>query len=232
MATVEQSEQIVSSVMVEVGRGGFAASARVAGRGFSAALRAVRRAAEEITRAPAAPGGRRGGGVTMRQFVDTLGSEQREVIELDDPGVRRQLSRELTSMGVTFTTQAGVDGATYVHVRGKDAKVVAHGLDQAMKKVDQRRLRAAAARERVRRGVSSTRQAWRDATEHFGEDREIAARSARSSGERVVATAAKYREHLRSEIARRAHELRQKSPEAQRVVPDRSVEMPAPPGRK
>lgn len=79
---------------------------------------------------------RESGQVSLKQF--TLSTEgKRELLNIDNPDVAKQLQKELRRHGVLWSVEHHQDGSRTFHIQGKDAELVQHALSVAAERIDQ-----------------------------------------------------------------------------------------------
>lgn len=88
------------------------------------------------------------GKVSMKELAAT--GTARQLVDVDDAAVAKEMERTLKRYGVTFALEKGSDGSRTFHVQGKDVQVVERALTVASERVDQR-----IARNETRRAISS-----------------------------------------------------------------------------
>ncbi len=97
------------------------------------------------------------GKISVRDFGRTI-TGAREVVDIDDQAVARELETTLKRYGVTFAIERGTDGTRTFHVQGKDVQVVEHALSVASERIDQKIARNATRRhnaEKIEEGVAA-----------------------------------------------------------------------------
>lgn len=96
------------------------------------------------------------GKISVRDFGRTI-TGSREVVDIDDAAVSREMESTLKRYGCTFAVEQGADGTRTFHVQGKDVQVVEHALSVASQRVDQKIARNETRRnnaEKIEKGVS------------------------------------------------------------------------------
>ena len=117
-----------------------------------AALRSIRDAAKAALHEQ-----RTTGKISVRDFGRTI-TGTREIVDIDDQAVARELETTLKRYGVTFAIEHGTDGTRTFHVQGKDVQVVEHALSVASERIDQKIARNATRRhnaEKIEEGVAA-----------------------------------------------------------------------------
>ena len=117
-----------------------------------AALRSIRDAAKAALHEQ-----RTTGKISVRDFGRTI-TGTREIVDIDDQAVARELETTLKRYGVTFAVERGTDGTRTFHVQGKDVQVVEHALSVASERIDQKIARNATRRhnaEKIEDGVAA-----------------------------------------------------------------------------
>lgn len=100
------------------------------------------------------------GKITVRDFGRTI-TGNREVVDITDQAVARELEKTLKRYGVTFAIEPGGDGTRTFHVQGKDISVVEHALSVASERIDQKIARNATRRhnaEKIEERVANKTQ--------------------------------------------------------------------------
>ena len=139
-------------VAVKVVGGSAGAVVHVGGGAAVAALRSIRDAAKAALHEQ-----RTTGKISVRDFGRTI-TGTREVVDIDDQAVARELETTLKRYGVTFAIEHGTDGTRTFHVQGKDVQVVEHALSVASERIDQKIARNATRRhnaEKIEEGVAA-----------------------------------------------------------------------------
>lgn len=131
MATIEQAEHLEQMVTASLTRSSARLTSQVGVHGLRAALGALQNAAHRLQTS-----GPERGKVSLQAF--SRAAQDRDVVGLEAKGITREVKRELARHGVLFTVERGKDGQSWVHIQGKDAKLVAHALEQAEQALDKR----------------------------------------------------------------------------------------------
>lgn len=153
-AASEESRQVAVRVTGAGARAVFHLAAKAAGSG-AGVLTGVMRALLAGARA-ALHEQRTTGKISVRDFGRTI-TGTREVVDIDDQSVARELETTLKRYGVTFGIERGADGTRTFHVQGKDVQVVERALSMASARVDQKIARNATRRnnaDKISRGVA------------------------------------------------------------------------------
>lgn len=77
------------------------------------------------------------GKVSVKTFGATINGT-REMVDISDKAVARELEGSLKRYGVTFAIEKDADGARTFHVQGKDVQVVEKALRAASQRVDEK----------------------------------------------------------------------------------------------
>lgn len=85
---------------------------------------------------------REAGQVSLKTFTQ-IAEGKRQLVNIDDRAVSKQLERELRRHGVLWTTERHRDGSQTFHVQGKDAELIQHALAVAAERVDEKLARNA-----------------------------------------------------------------------------------------
>lgn len=149
------------------------ATVRMAGSGANVlvnALHSLRTAATEMLHVQ-----RTTGKVSIRDFARTL-TGVREIVDIDDRAVARELETTLKRYGVTFAIEKGGNGVRTFHVQGKDIQVVERALSAASQKIDEKIARNATRRrnaDKITEGLAekrAERETTRTRTHELGLD--------------------------------------------------------------
>ncbi|MBW3069623.1 DUF3801 domain-containing protein [Actinomyces sp. 594] len=108
------------------------------------ALRSMRDAARQALHEQ-----RTTGKITVREFGRTI-TGNREVADITDQAVARELEKTLKRYGVTFAVERGSGTRTF-HVQGKDISVVEHALSVASERIDRQIARNATRRRNAKK---------------------------------------------------------------------------------
>lgn len=157
-AASDESKQVAIRTTEAVVKGAFQMAVKVSSGAVHlstgsavAALRSMRNAA-----AAALHEQRTTGKISVRDFGRTI-TGSREVVDIDDAAVSREMESTLKRYGCTFAVEQGADGTRTFHVQGKDVQVVEHALSVASQRVDQKIARNETRRnnaEKIEKGVS------------------------------------------------------------------------------
>lgn len=85
---------------------------------------------------------RKSGQVSLKEFTQ-IAEGKRELVNIDDAAVSKELERELRRHGVLWSVEAHRDGARTFHIRGVDAELIQHSLSIAAARVDEKLARNA-----------------------------------------------------------------------------------------
>ncbi|WP_316313631.1 DUF3801 domain-containing protein [Clavibacter michiganensis] len=139
-------QQLTQRVAMNAATGGIRISSSVAKAGvghgmalLGGLLTAARSALDEF---------RSTGKVSLKELAGT--GTARQLVDVADKLVARELERTLKRYGVTFAVEAGSDGSRTFHVQGKDVQVVERALSKAAERIDDR-----IAKNRTRSTVTS-----------------------------------------------------------------------------
>lgn len=134
MALVESAEGMSQTVMMDLSKASVSASVRIGQKGVSGTLTALhslidalRQVSERQTLT---------GKVSLQTFARVSRGE-RQIIEIGETRVAREITNQLRRLGVVFAVEQE-GGQRIFHVQGADAQVVAHALDVASQRVDER----------------------------------------------------------------------------------------------
>lgn len=82
------------------------------------------------------------GQVSIKDFTKHVDGK-RDVVNIDDRAVSKELEKELRRHGVLWSVEHNKDGSRTFHVQGKDAELVQNALEVAAERVDQKLAREA-----------------------------------------------------------------------------------------
>lgn len=85
---------------------------------------------------------RESGQVALKEF-SRIAEGKRELVNIDDAAVSKQLERELRRHGVLWSVERHGDGSRTFHVEGKDAELIQHALAVAAERIDEKLARNA-----------------------------------------------------------------------------------------
>ncbi|WP_316295805.1 DUF3801 domain-containing protein [Clavibacter michiganensis] len=127
-------QQLTQRVAMNAATGGIRISSSVAKAGvghgmalLGGLLTAARSALDEF---------RSTGKVSLKELAGT--GSARQLVDVADKLVARELERTLKRYGVTFAVEAARDGSRTFHVQGKDVQVVERALSKAAERIDDR----------------------------------------------------------------------------------------------
>ncbi|WP_316289067.1 DUF3801 domain-containing protein [Clavibacter michiganensis] len=127
-------QQLTQRVAMSSGQAGVRVSLRVAAKTSTTmvhvvtALLAGLRQGRDGTTEP--------GKVSLKELAGT--GSARQLVDVADKLVARELERTLKRYGVTFAVEAARDGSRTFHVQGKDVQVVERALSKAAERIDDR----------------------------------------------------------------------------------------------
>jgi len=82
------------------------------------------------------------GQVALKEFT-RIAEGKRELVNIDDKAVSKELERELRRHGVLWSVETHRDGSRTFHIQGKDAELIQHALTVAAERVDEKLARNA-----------------------------------------------------------------------------------------
>ena len=82
------------------------------------------------------------GQVSLKDF-SKIAEGKRELVNIDDAAVSKELERELRRHGVLWSMETHRDGSRTFHIQGKDAELIQHALSVAAERVDEKLARNA-----------------------------------------------------------------------------------------
>ena len=85
---------------------------------------------------------RESGQVSLKDF-SKIAEGKRDLVNIDDRAVSKELERELRRHGVVWSVETHRDGSRTFHVQGKDAELIQHALTVAAERVDEKLARNA-----------------------------------------------------------------------------------------
>lgn len=85
---------------------------------------------------------RESGQVALKEFT-RIAEGKRELVNIDDAAVSKELERELRRHGVLWSVETHRDGSRTFHIQGKDAELIQHALAVAAERVDEKLARNA-----------------------------------------------------------------------------------------
>lgn len=97
---------------------------------------------------------RESGQVSLKDF-SKIAEGKRDLVNIDDRAVSKELERELRRHGVVWSVETHRDGSRTFHVQGKDAELIQHALTVAAERVDEKLARNA---PELQQGVAQQEQ--------------------------------------------------------------------------
>lgn len=82
------------------------------------------------------------GRVALKEFT-RIAEGKRELVNIDDNAVSKELERELRRHGVLWSAETHRDGSRTFHIQGKDAELIQHALTVSAERVDEKLARNA-----------------------------------------------------------------------------------------
>ena len=77
------------------------------------------------------------GQVSLKKFTE-IASGKRELLNIDEVAVSKELEKELKKHGVTWSVERHADGSQTFHIQGKDASLIEHSLATVAARVDEK----------------------------------------------------------------------------------------------
>lgn len=161
-----------------------------------------------------------GGQVSVKKLSELPSQTGREVVSLDDKDVMHALEKNLKTNGVHYAIEReNIGGKTQytLHVRGDDAKVVEHSLENAAETID-------AKRERVQ-DRQPAQKPERTVDAETPKQPQTEKPVPADANKRTRAETAKFQKELRAKVNARAAKIKAEAPKS---VPKANLKIPVP----